>query len=111
MKKIAIFVIITLASLIGYTQSNPAQIVANKIAQKMKDSLSLTTIEREQVYQINLQLHNQKMLIRQQHINQDSVRIYTQRIEQTRDSLYRIILNEEKYLLYIGKKKNIVSNN
>ncbi|HYF33138.1 MAG TPA: hypothetical protein VD993_18565 [Chitinophagaceae bacterium] len=92
-------------------QSSPATLVADKIAQKMKDSLNLNDVQKLLIYQINLQLHEAKMLKRQLYAGTDSLGIHVQRVENTRDSLYRTVLNEEKYLLYKEKKRVLVSNN
>jgi hypothetical protein len=94
-----------------YGQQNPASQVAETIARKMKDSLSLTSAEKEQLYSINMQLHNGKMTIRQQYGGSDSLRFHLQQVENTRDSLYRMVLNEEKYLLYKQKKATLISSN
>ncbi len=45
---------------ISVSAQSPAEQLAGKIAQKMKDSLSLTEPQKEQIYSINMQLHNQK---------------------------------------------------
>jgi hypothetical protein len=91
--------------------SAPAVELAQKIAKKMKDSLNLNGNQRSQVYAINLQLHNQKQLIRQQNSNPDSLSRKIQRVEKMRDSLYRPVLGEPKYQLYLQKKRNLVNNN
>ena len=114
MKKIAGFFIysLLLTAAISYGQTNPiATQLANHIAQKMKDSLGLTEQQRNQVYDINMQLHNQKMSLRQQYGNSDSTRFYTQRIEGTRDSLYHTIITGNTYTLYLQKKRNLVTAN
>ena len=110
MKFILVFVFMV-GSLSARSQVSPAATVADKIAQKMKDSLSLTTSQKDQIYQVNMQLQESKINARQQYTGTDSARIYVQRIENTRDSLYRPILGEEKFLLYREKKTNLVNNN
>lgn len=110
--KIFLLLVVAIISLATRAQEPaPAQTVADRIAQKMKDSLGLNDTLKQQLYQINMQLHDAKMVRRQQYAGTDSVRIYVQRVENTRDSLYRRVLNEEKYLLYIEKKKALVNNN
>ncbi len=99
-----------LACLMCQAQSTQAVEVAEKISQKMKDSLSLSEDQRQQVLALNIRLHTRKMEIRQRFAETDSLSRYFQRIENTRDSLYREILPEEKYLLYRQKKKNLVNN-
>ena len=92
-------------------QQNSAHQLAQKMAQKMKDSLSLTDAQKNQLYNINMQLHNQKMNIRQQYKAGDSLGYYLQRVENTRDSLYHQVLSGEKYLLYRQKKTRLINNN
>lgn len=104
--------------LLGFTflgvnaQSNPAEQVAHKIADKMRDTLVLTDAQRGQLYGINMRLHQQKMQARQQHGNdQDVVGKALQQVENTRDSLYKEVLTEQQYVLYQQKKRNLVSIN
>lgn len=105
----ALFFITAVADL--KAQSNPAQDISSRIANKMRDTLSLFSAQRDSIYSINIELHNRKQLVRQQYSNMDSLRIKIQAIENTRDSLYRTVLSEEKYLMYRQKKRNLVSNN
>lgn len=89
----------------------PAEMVATRIAQKMKDTLGLADSLRIQIYQINLQLDQQKTAMRTQYRGSDSLRIKVQRVENTRDALYQVVLPAEKYVLYRQKKRNLVNNN
>lgn len=93
------------------SQTVSADIVAQRIAQKMKDSLLLSEDQKTQIYNINLNLNNHKMLVRQQQISSDSLRLKIQQVENTRDSLYRPILTEQQFLLYREKKKSLINNN
>jgi hypothetical protein len=90
---------------------SPAEKLAGWIAQKMTDTLSLTAAQKNQIYTINMQLHNQKMAARQQHPQPDSMRIYIQKIENSRDALYHGVLADDKYTLYLQKKTRLVTNN
>lgn len=92
-------------------QQTPATQLANRIANKMKDTLNLTGNQRNQIYLFNMLLHNQKTAVRQQYSNPDSVRVHLQRVENKRDSLYHTILSENKYLLYKQKKRNLITGN
>jgi hypothetical protein len=95
----------------GVKAQSPAEKLATRIAQKMTDSLSLTATQKSQLYTINMQLHNQKMTARQQHLQPDSMRVYIQKIENTRDGLYHGVLGDYKYTLYLQKKSRLVNNN
>jgi uncharacterized sporulation protein YeaH/YhbH (DUF444 family) len=112
MKKI--FILIPLLLLVtGFLQAQqtPSVQLAQRIAQKMKDTLTLTNPQRNQIFQINMQLHDRKQEVRQQTTNQDTLRIKFQRIERKRDSLYHTIMSDSKYQLYLQKKRNLVNNN
>jgi hypothetical protein len=86
--------------------------LANKLAKKIQDSLALTNQQRQQIREINLQIHQQKMTVRNQYAGQDSVlRVKTQAVENTRDGLYQPVLGQEKYLLYRQKKVNLLRMN
>lgn len=88
-----------------------ANALANKIAKKMKDTLGLSSQQRNQIKDVNISLHDQKMAVRSQYTNRDSVSVKLQKIEKTRDSLYRPVLTQQQYDLYKQKKRNLVSNN
>jgi hypothetical protein len=92
-------------------QSTPGERLAGKIAQKLKDSLSLTTSQQEGVYAVNMQLLSRKMALRQQNLSADSLRIQFQRVENTRDSLYQREMTADQFQQYRQKKKNLVNNN
>jgi hypothetical protein len=88
-----------------------AEVVANKIAQKMKDSLNLADSVRIKIYQINMQLDQQKLVVRNHYAGSDSLRIKVQQVENSRDALYQAVLPGEKFVLYRQKKRNLVNNN
>jgi len=90
---------------------SPAADLSNRIARRMKDTLQLSDSQKNAIYAINMQLHAQKMSARQQYSAGDSLQYHIQRIENTRDALYGTVLSPEKYLLYLEKKKNLVSSN
>ncbi|MBS1578290.1 MAG: hypothetical protein JST29_01465 [Bacteroidetes bacterium] len=100
-----------LINIVVNAQTTPAEQLANKIAQRMKDTLSLSDAQKTQLYNINMQLHQQKMNVRQQYQGSDYLTYNIQRVENTRDSLYRTVLADDKYLLYKQKKRTLVSNN
>ena len=105
-----IIALIFLGPLFINAQSNHEQL-SNHIAQKMKDSLNLTNQQRDSIYAVNIQLSEWKISVRQQYTNPDSLRRHMQIVENRRDSLYRPFLSEEKYQLYLQKKRNLISNN
>jgi hypothetical protein len=92
-------------------QQSPMVQYANKVADRMKDSLQLTPDQRNKVYKLNIQLSIQKMQARQQSGNRDSVGRSLQRITNTQDSLYSVILNKEQFERYKIKKGQLLNNN
>ena len=109
-----IVLITTLMLLIGVAskaQSDVAARISEKIAQQMKDSLSLSEQQKDSIYSLNILLSNRKAEFRKQYTDIDSLQIHFQRVERLRDSLYKTILGDEKYLLYKTKKRYLISNN
>lgn len=92
-------------------QSAAAIQVAGRIAQRMKDSLSLSDQQKDSIYSLNILLSNRKAELRQQYTNMDSLEHHFQLVESSRDSLYRIVLGEEKYQLYKTRKRSLISSN
>ena len=93
-------------------QTNNATGFANRIAQKMKDTLLLSEAQKVQVFTINMQLHQQKQTAWQQYGATDSLlTIHEQRIENSRDSLYKTVLTDGQFRAYRDKKRMLVSNN
>jgi ABC-type histidine transport system ATPase subunit len=113
MKKVSILFVFICVTLLSSAQSGQAEVLSEKIAQKMFDSLSLNQQQKMQIFQINMFLHHQKADAWKKFENQDSVLgAKLQRIENSRDALYkRIISDEGKYNLYKQKKRYLVSNN
>jgi archaellum component FlaG (FlaF/FlaG flagellin family) len=114
MKKIIITIVVCfLCQQIKAQAANAAATqLANHIAQKMKDTLNLTQAQRNQVYDVNLLLHNQKQQARTQNTGTpQQLTLQIQNIEKTRDSLYQPILTAPQYELYRQKKRNLVTNN
>ncbi|MCG2613433.1 hypothetical protein LZZ85_04040 [Terrimonas sp. NA20] len=108
MKKISIMLVIICLGLYAQAQSVAEQ-HAGRIAQRMKDTLSLNETQRQQIYEINLRLATQKQAARSASSDRDQVGRQLQHIENTRDGLYQPILGEEKFPIYKMKKKNLVN--
>jgi hypothetical protein len=87
----------------------PAERLAIKMADKMKDSLDLSVVQRAGVYNINMQLHIKKMEARRIYTDRGMLGTVMQQIENTRDSLYREVLTDDKFLLYRQKKRSLIS--
>jgi hypothetical protein len=111
MKRIFIVFAFCSIAMLSYSQPEPAKQMAEKIAIRMKDSLGLTEQQKQQVYDINILLFNQKAAARQAYNGTSSLSVQIQKIEKTRDSLYQTVLPPDKYFLYRGKKKTLVHNN
>ena len=92
-------------------QPTPAHALAMKWAKRMQDTLSLTNRERQKVFQINMNIYQDKTRVRQQYAgNMTVLTSETQKIENTRDSLYKEVLPINKYGLYIQKKRTLLTN-
>lgn len=112
MKKFKILIVlIYLISNQAFAQNASSVNVSLRIAQKMKDTLQLSNIQFNNIKQINIAIANNKSLIRSQVSTRDSIMLATQRVENTRDSLYGTVLTNEQKLLYLQKKRTLVSNN
>ncbi len=111
MKSILILITLFFLSTIVNAQTDYATQLANKIAQKMKDSLNLTDQQKKSLKDINMSLHNLKQQAWKQHPMSDSLRIFLQRAENKRDTLYSAVLTHQQYLLYKQKKRYLVNNN
>lgn len=113
MKKIILLVIlITGFSLCSRAQLTYAQQYALKVAERMKDTLLLSSNQKAEIYNINIQISNQKANVWRQYTGVDSlIAIHLQQIENKRDSLYLPVIGEEKYSLYLNKKGKLLNNN
>lgn len=86
--------------------------VAYRIANKMRDSLSLNASETKKVYEINLWLQAKKMEARKEYAGSPVIAQKLQQIENLRDSLYKkVIADSVKYNYYRRKKGHVINNN
>ena len=111
MKRIVFLLIVMIVAGQNLTAQSPAKQLAGRIAQKMKDTLGLTEIQKDSLYVINMQIGDHKADARRQYTAPDLLRTTIQQVENTRDSLYRRVLTEQQYALYRQKKRNLVNNN
>ena len=112
MKQLVAFSLLLLIYMPCSGQANASEQLAGHIAQKMKDSLALTTVQKDSIYAINLRLLQYKTTVRQQY-GTDSLLLqqHLQHTEWLRDSLYRPILGEELYPLYKIKRRTLLTGN
>ena len=90
-------------------ENTPAAKLAHHIADKLKDTLGLTNQQRAKVFKINMDLSIKKMNARKKSNDRIVVGEEIQRIEKLRDALYKEVLSEQQYLLYVEKKRNLVT--
>ena len=111
MKKLVVLITVLFSSLsfLHAQEQTPAALLAHGIADRMKDSLSLSNQQRAKVFAINMELHSQKMDARKRSQYRAVVGKELQKIEGTRDGLYKTVLTQEQYELYIQKKRNLVT--
>lgn len=86
-----------------------ADMLAQFISQKMKDSLGLTQKQADEVYKINMKINDQKNKARQKIQDQVLLTKAIQKIENERDNMYMKILPASSVQLYKTKKNKIVS--
>lgn len=92
-------------------QGNSPQQLANKIANKMKDTLGLSEPQRNHIYTINMQLHVKKKNSPGHFYHQDTTSVHSIKLEKLRDDLYKGVLTPSQYILYRQKKQQLVFNN
>jgi hypothetical protein len=91
-------------------ETTPAAKLAHHIADKMADSLGLTSQQRAKIFAVNLELHKQKASARTKPQDRDSIGKDLQQIENKRNGLYKTVLTPEQFQLYLEKKRLLVSN-
>ncbi len=109
MKKV-LFLMLVLVSFKTKAQSSAAEQAANRMAQRVADSLHLTSSQKAGLYKINLSLNNQKLAAKQQPAA-DALRQQLQLIESKRDSLYRSVLTDQQFQQYTQRKASILGYN
>ncbi len=104
-----VVVLITLMSN-AKAQATTPEVQASQIAQKMKDSLSLSDQQKSQVEAATLDVQNMKANLRQLY-NSRALDYYLLMAEDNRDTVYKNLLPPDKYLLFRQKKTTLLGNN
>ena len=110
MTKISLTLLGLLLSTFGFSQLSQGDQVSSNLTQKLNDSLQLSSKELILIDSLNKHIQLQKMLQWKELKNRDELRIQLQKIESSRDSLYRLVLTDEKYWLYRQSKSNLINN-
>ncbi len=111
MKKIIPVLIIIMALMSkAKAQDTSAITQASQIAQKMKDSLSLSDQQKSQIEAVTIGLQDLRANLHQLYTGR-ALNYYLLMAEDNRDTLYKNILPPEKYLLFRQKKANLFNNN
>lgn len=111
MKKLILFSALFMCVSGLNAQSEVADSLARKMALRIKDSLGLSPQEESMVYQANLQIAKEKEKLWNEFRASPNLRIYLQKAENRRDSLYKRILSRELFLNYLNKKPVLISSN
>jgi len=113
MRKILLFLswILIFMCPVKAQNNNISTQMAERIAQRMADSLQLSDSQKAQIYAINIDIYQQKALLRQNTSRQDTLTPYIQQIENKRNVLYKAVLSQDKYLLYKQNKRNLIRGN
>jgi len=94
----------------GYTQKTfTAQEYALVLSNRMKDSLNLSDIEYEQIFELNRSIQAEIIQVHQQfgRANREILKDKIVEVEKSRDGRYEKILTDEKFKLYLTKKANL----
>lgn len=104
---------ILLISLSGALRAqSSAEVVAGKISNKMKDSLSLTDVQKDSIYANSVRLHAERDSVIKTHWNSGQLQSLLDELERRRDDAYQAIINDfQKYRKYRYYKDILVSNN
>lgn len=89
-------------------QTSHAEQAASRLTQRLSDSLSLTAVQKANVYDVNLTLNSQKLQVIQQYPNRDSARSRLLTLERQRDSLYRPVFTAAQFQMYQAKKATLL---
>ncbi|MEO5997568.1 MAG: hypothetical protein ABIN89_12600 [Chitinophagaceae bacterium] len=108
-KIISFLLVLTFFVINVYAQGTTAQTQAGQMAQKMKDSLSLSDLQKSQIETATVGLQNLKINLRQLYTGR-ALQIYLLMADDNRDSLYKNLLPPDKYLLYNQKKATMFNN-
>jgi hypothetical protein len=84
--------------------------ISKHIADKMKDSLNLSQVQRDSILSKNQQLQSMKLAARQ-NASPETLQVQLQNLEKMRDSLYRPVLTQQQFELYRQKKRALISAN
>ncbi len=103
---LTIVFVISITTASGQGQS-PVQL-ANKIADRMKDTLGLTIPQRHHIFTMTLQVQVQKKNNPGHFYHQDTATQRHKDIEKMRDILYRRVLTVAQFDVYRIKKYNII---
>ena len=91
-------------------ENTPAAQLAHRIANKMKDSLNLSNQQTAKIFVANMDLHRQKAQAMSKPTGRPQITSDLQRIENSRDTLYKTILSTAQFNLYLEKKRNLVNS-
>jgi hypothetical protein len=105
MKKIIFFVIGALMGTVSLqAQSATAVHTAAKVANKMKDSLNLSTDQRSLIYEINLRIAEERETSGNSYPSGDSTINGLRGLAPWRDTMYKRVLSPEQFQRYIRRK-------
>ena len=107
--KVILILLLSLSCLQRTHAQSPSEVVASRILQKMKDTLNLTSREAKNIDSINKLLFERKSIARKKVFEPVELQKAIQQVENTRDSLYQLVLPTQKFIIYRKKKANLVN--
>lgn len=108
MKRIIVYALLLLFSWSHADAQPTAERNAESNAARMKDSLSLTKAQQQELYTINMKLFREKLDVWKTYRSQDSIRVSLQRIENKRDTLYAKVLSPAEFDRYKQRKDSFI---
>lgn len=107
MKKKLFTILTILLSQWASSQDTP-EAFARQVADRIKDSVGLSTTQAESIYQVNLDLSTRKQQQWKLYASRDSIRVKVQAIENGRDSLYKGVMTPAQFQLYLERKSRLI---
>lgn len=109
MKQLIIFVILFISIITNSHAQMTPEAQAAELAQKMKDTLSLTEQQKSQIQTATTTIQGTKSGLRQLYVGR-ALDYYLMMAEEDRDAVYKNILPEDKYSLYKQKRSTLLSS-
>lgn len=109
MNKILFSLLLVCFAQLLHAQASNDRSRAAFIAQKLRDSLSLSNAQHDTLYKITLRFLQRKVVFK--HPSTGEIVTKDAYVEVERDEAYRGVMTVAQYTLYLQKKQNLISSN